>query len=749
MKLRRMKITNLASFVDFENDKPFKKRNLIFGTNGSGKSTLVGLLQLLDKYKRFLSTDTETELKLFMQQLISKESKNGLINFDLTFDDKIISIKYKKENNTIETQNDFWTPIKVFNDLYTNSTIGETFQMDLQNRGVLIGKVNIELDKNRREKENLEKQLKIKMAKAEQIVDTTIRNYRQITSSTAKVRDIISIDNLLNDSCDLHHDPILLNKRKKLGTGKTDDAVPKLDEEQFKLKFDIKSAEQKCLESVFPPEIDIQTAELLKRYTEFFESGLEIFDDLKNAICPFCRRDWPDSEIIINRYREYLGSTYNQKRADVKSLINLIDKYKDQVERQIPIIERVYKDIVSKAEKYDVDISSWITLKYDQDKHNKVVELLKKKYNNMEISVSILNNLLALQQVHLDVINNNNQILVNINKAIGDIVTRRKNLNKKLIEHFAKQMWIDNEDLRKDIKNIQQLIINKQNKIDELELQNPPQDTVREVFNNLLSIIGLYEYHIDENRRLKLKIDKEYDISNEGKRISSAQRKILSLCYFFAEIVSEISDVKQLKEYILIFDDPVDSADYVYFHSITTVIEKAETIFSKILNNKVKFGQFFVLTHNSLLYDRLTACRWDGFRRVLRKENGTTKLCPSEKSINNYCEYIRIICQYYKNPVANKTKVIYIGNIIRRVLEILSSFENLGSNDFQTILDGMGKTRLALLANHLSHDSFTKVLNPLSTPGEVKEACKDVLEVIEEKFPGQYETIKNKFNIRL
>ena len=186
--------------------------------------------------------------------------------------------------------------------------------------------------------------------------------------------------------------------------------------------------------------------------------------------------------------------------------------------------------------------------------------MLKKKYNNMEISVSILNNLLALQQVHLDVINNNNQILVNINKAIGDIVTRRKNLNKKLIEHFAKQMWIDNEDLRKDIKNIQQLIINKQNKIDELELQNPPQDTVREVFNNLLSIIGLYEYHIDENRRLKLKIDKEYDISNEGKRISSAQRKILSLCYFFAEIVSEISDVKQLKEYILIFDDPPDSA---------------------------------------------------------------------------------------------------------------------------------------------------------------------------------------------
>ena len=155
----------------------------------------------------------------------------------------------------------------------------------------------------------------------------------------------------------------------------------------------------------------------------------------------------------------------------------------------------------------------------------------------------------------------------------------------------------------------------------------------------MLSFIGLSEYFIDKENRLNLKVDKEYDISNEGKRISSAQRKILSLCYFFAEIVSEIKDIKELKNYILVFDDPVDSADYIYFHSITTVIERAETILASILGmDNLKFGQIFVLTHNSLLHDRL-CCAWKIIKsRAIKKENGVTIMCDAGKTINNYNE---------------------------------------------------------------------------------------------------------------
>jgi wobble nucleotide-excising tRNase len=295
------------------------------------------------------------------------------------------------------------------------------------------------------------------------------------------------------------------------------------------------------------------------------------------------------------------------------------------------------------------------------------------------------------------------------------------------------------------------LIKEKDEEIQRIGAENPPQDAVREVFNKLSSFIGLGEYSIDKDRRLMICVGEndQFDISQEGCRISSAQRKILSLCYYFAEIVAQARSPSHLGDYILIFDDPVDSADYIYFHSITAVIERAEKVMSQILGQKVRFGQFIVLTHNSLLYDRLNSPRWRDVTSVLRKENGRTVLRKAEKSINNYAEYVATVCRYYKNPRDQKSHMIYIGNIIRRTLEILASFDSLGSNDFRDMLDGGGKLRLALLANHLSHESFTRVLNPLATPEELQQACRELLELIFDRHPVQFKTIAEKHGICL
>ena len=587
------------------------------------------------------------------------------------------------------------------------------------------------------------------MAKAENVVEAVRADYKTATDSSAKIKDIISVDTLLSDKCNLLYNHKLLKKRKLLGFGKTDDYIQKFDEQQFRLRVNLDTIEQKCSESTIAPDIDFQTTKLLKRYTEFFQKGLEVYREANNTTCPFCHRDWPEAKIIVNKYSMFLESEYSRKRNDILSFIKQIERYKDQIENQIGLVSRTLKDTLPKAQKYDVDISDWLPLKYNQEKHDEAIGKLKEKYNNMVQPVSIKNVLLELQQVHLDIIINNNLILKNIGKGIQTISNQRKSINRQLVEHFAKKMWIDNQSLREEIKKIQKLKTDNERNIEHLETQSPPKDTVNDVFNKLLKFIGLDEYYIDENRRLKIRIDKDYDISSEGKRISSAQRKIISLCYFFAEIISEIDSVNKLRNYILIFDDPVDSADYIYFHSITTVIEKAEIILAKLLGvNKLKFGQFFVLTHNSLLHDRL-ACNWKEFGRTIRKINGLTTLCPPTKTINNYNEYIRSICEYYRNPVSQKARMIHIGNIIRRVMEILASFDSLGTNKFQGLLDGMGKTKLSILANHLSHESFTRVLNPLSTPSELKEACGDILEVIKDRHPWQYKTIKERYGITL
>jgi hypothetical protein len=54
----------------------------------------------------------------------------------------------------------------------------------------------------------------------------------------------------------------------------------------------------------------------------------------------------------------------------------------------------------------------------------------------------------------------------------------------------------------------------------------------------------------------------------------------------------------------------------------------------------------------------------------------------------------------------------------------------------------IGKPKLSLIANHLSHESFTKVLNPFNSEIELKAACKELFEVIEECNPLQYKYIQ-------
>lgn len=75
------------------------------------------------------------------------------------------------------------------------------------------------------------------------------------------------------------------------------------------------------------------------------------------------------------------------------------------------------------------------------------------------------------------------------------------------------------------------------------------------------------------------------------------------------------------------------------------------------------------------------------------------------------------------------------------MLEILSNFNNLGSNDFNDYIVGIGKPKLSLLANHLSHESFAKVLDPFGSEIELRDACKELLDVIAYCHPEQFKYI--------
>ena len=62
----------------------------------------------------------------------------------------------------------------------------------------------------------------------------------------------------------------------------------------------------------------------------------------------------------------------------------------------------------------------------------------------MDLSVSVINHLIALQNHHIKIINNNNEIIAKILREISAISSRRKEINKNLVDYFAKEMWLSN-----------------------------------------------------------------------------------------------------------------------------------------------------------------------------------------------------------------------------------------------------------------------------------------------------------------
>ncbi|GHV93101.1 hypothetical protein AGMMS50268_36040 [Spirochaetia bacterium] len=739
MQIKKISIRNVASFIDFSNDTEFKKNNVIFGQNGSGKSTLVNVL------KYFSGKVNPDDLKEYLKKHVSKEAADSSIYICLDFGDKKAEISYNVVTNQISLPK-IDCSLKIFDENYTEKNIGENIKTDISNEGIIIGEKNIELEEKQNARDSLEINLKNRLQIIEDEVNSSIARFREVTESSSNVSSIISKENLLRDVCDYQEDGNLIEKRRRLGFSKQDDVlIKKIDENNLKFQFTIDEIESICTSEILSPEMSTEMETLLKNYTDFFKSGIDIIENDATK-CPFCQRPWPESKNAIDLYKQYMKSTYNKSRTQVMNIIQRLDSYKTSVENEINSMNSNYNILKSAAEKYSCDLTKWNQIGFFNNLFNDIIQSLNDKYTKMDITFSIRDRLKELEKSHINSGVENNKIIEHVNSMIGRRTSEVRQINIAIAENIMKAAWLKSSGERDNIKRINDELKVLNEEISGIEDSLGEQNTMQIVVNNLLQYIGLSDYYINPENRLCLKLDRGYDISNEAKRISTAQKKIISLCYFFAELLAEVKKIQELKNYILVYDDPVDSADYIYFHSIASVLEKSELLLTKIINKgKITFGQVFVLTHNSLLYDRLN--KWAEMSKAIEKIDNKSVLCKASKQINNYQIYIKEIILFIKTERPNARRMILIGNIIRRVLEILASFDSLESNNFQDILDGMGKPKLALLANHLSHDSFSKVLNPFSSSDELKNACFELLEVIKEWHPNQYETIRMKYEL--
>lgn len=214
------------------------------------------------------------------------------------------------------------------------------------------------------------------------------------------------------------------------------------------------------------------------------------------------------------------------------------------------------------------------------------------------------------------------------------------------------------------------------------------------------------------------------------------------MSYFFAEVLASVENNTDLKDITVIIDDPIDSSDYQKFYSFISVIENFDNILRTIYkNDEIELGQLIILTHNALLYERLINSQTvNEYYQLFQKDNRTMLFKPDRKvALTTFSSYLKKITNYIKNQDSDCKE---IGNYIRRVLEIVASIENVNNNKIENL---NASSKLNALANHLSHESLERILDPLPETHEYNLACIELIEEIQRRIPNLYDTIKVKY----
>ena len=296
-------------------------------------------------------------------------------------------------------------------------------------------------------------------------------------------------------------------------------------------------------------------------------------------------------------------------------------------------------------------------------------------------------------------------IIDDINKVIkanNDVVTEKKTNKAKckvaIMQHLAyiladevKKYHDEVERLNKELKELtdrgtqlRKDISDLTNEISELNKHNANTEAAIDSINKILHESGFQGFSI----RAKADEENVYEIIREdgsvADNLSEGERNFIAFLYFY-HLVRGSKNSEELKEKIVVIDDPVSSMDSTALFIVSSIVREMINVCrnnTDYLNPKVPgdyIKQLFILTHNvyfhrEITYQQTAYYNCASFYMIRKSDNvSTVKLCvrqskdvPSEQE--NY------------NPVQNSYAALWEElrdlkstiptlNVMRRILE--------------------------------------------------------------------------------
>lgn len=662
-------IFNNAELELFENSKKPVRICNIYGKNGTGKSTISKSIQsklrnisvtFKDYNNNELIREDEDKIYLYNEDFIDsnvKTSESGIktiimLGEQKELDDKIEKLEIEKkrlkdQKDIIDAQKAKYEDAReACSPFYFKSAIEKSLKSNWASRDKEIkgnSKNSIVQYESLLEKILENKDENISKEKINEKYKEVLEIYIKVDSNTSKINERFNKIDILC-SKDINDLEILLSKKID---------VPEFTEREKMILSKIENGEQKFYEKV---------------KDEFSSSAIKS--------CPYCFQDITDIkyEIVesINKILNKDVDNHKKELEDEKFKYNIIDEFDNNLKI---LDEKLILEANTIINKINEQINNYIKPKIDEKINNIYNPIKNFSTNIMDLQNSLNEILEKLENKRIefnkaiDEIENNKLILQNLNLQLAwyEIKDDYNALQKQDSEYKKLLEEITQNDIT--LKRISGEIIKTQS--DKLNVK---------IANDKINLF--LEYIFLDKNKLKIEYDNMqnvYLIKSHGKDIrpkelSTGERNIIALCYFFTKILENTNEKDEFKEAcLIILDDPISSFDMQNKIGICTFFRM---IFNKIMKNN-NDSRIINLTHSlEVMFSLEKICSdiESSYKLYELKDN---KLCRFEyKSRNDYKKMLEDVYSYATiDDISVENQLDdTIGNTMRKLLESYATF---------------------------------------------------------------------------
>ncbi len=671
----------------------FKDYNVIFGNNGCGKTSLTRAFELLipknkhiEKYRTISTAESPS---------IEFKCKDG---------------SYKIEPNSNIGAPSFKVEIYNSDFLHNNAPFNSEFGLKKLDDGIIIlegsvlGEETKEINQLKNCKEKVEKRkkeikdensaetLSAKQESAIKKYDKEIEKIRkEMTSKTIQITlDEIKINNICEVSKNKFkvQEDALTNLEKDFD--ELDEAMKKFDDlKEMELPKDYQTIKDK-LESLFSFDIDKeagQVSEEIKEHMskvgrEFIEKGIELQKKMPDNACPFCTQEITNN--IIQVYTSYFNKRIEQFNQDslevsgtlkkileqwnIKEILQSFERFESFMKKDSSTNKESLKNALEQIkvllEKLQKEVGKKEGAKNEKE-FQKTDKKLLENYEKFQKCVDETRNILKQKKEQKE--------------KLEKLKTELKEARIKKAKHDSYDWQKSKEEAKRKLsvlncrhERLKHLLEKIDKKLKGLYDQKRPDI---ETINNYLKALNLPKYSLDKDYRIVLNSDA---LENSEAKIilSDGEKTTLAFAYFLARL-KLFYKKKDLKNLVVVIDDPISSLDEQRIYNTTCLVAKInQELAREKLSNEEDKAQVFVLTHNHTFMARLINMIGKHARYFqLERHQGQLKIVCKDEA-NGYFDtfYLLLFKEVYafakRETVQDDfNEAINYGNKVRILLE--------------------------------------------------------------------------------